>query len=97
MTPTLGGSINTTFFDTEYDVTVQAALATGAYVIVDLHNYARWNGGIIGQGGPTNEEYASIWTQLTSYYGTNTKVIVCAQIMLCGNTNSTYIYSCSSV
>lgn len=75
MTPTLGGSINTTFFDTEYDVTVQAALATGAYVIVDLHNYARWNGGIIGQGGPTNAEYASIWTQLTSYYGNNTKVI----------------------
>lgn len=39
------------------------------------HNYARWNGGIIGQGGPTNDQYASLWTQLTAQYGTNTKVI----------------------
>jgi endoglucanase len=82
MTPTLGGSINQTFFQGEYNPTVQAALATGAYVIVDLHNYARWNGQIIGQGGPTNAQFASIWTQLTSYYGSNPKVIV--SIKLCG-------------
>lgn len=37
MTPTLGGTINSTFFS-EYDTVVQAALSSGSgvYVIVDL-------------------------------------------------------------
>lgn len=37
MTPTLGGTIDSTFFE-EYDTTVQAALSSGSdvYVIVDL-------------------------------------------------------------
>jgi len=76
MTPTLGGTINSTFFS-EYDTTVQAALSSDSdvYVIVDLHNYARWNGDIIGQGGPTNAQFASIWTQLASEYGTNDRII----------------------
>ncbi|KAF8498006.1 endoglucanase [Gautieria morchelliformis] len=74
MTPTLGGSINASFF-TEYDTTVQAALATGAYVIIDLHNYARWNGAVIGQGGPTNAQYASIWSQLATKYAQTSKII----------------------
>lgn len=39
MTPTLGGDIDSSFFS-EYDATVQAALATGAYVIVDLVSIA---------------------------------------------------------
>ncbi|KAL1951468.1 hypothetical protein VTO73DRAFT_617 [Trametes versicolor] len=76
MTPNLGGPINETFFAT-YDQTVQAALNSGSnvHVIVDLHNYARWNGGIIAQGGPTNEEYASIWTHLAAKYGSNERII----------------------
>ncbi|KAH9948196.1 glycoside hydrolase superfamily [Amylocystis lapponica] len=76
MTPTLGGPINETFFE-QYDTTVQAALASSptAHAIVDLHNYARWNGGIISQGGPTNAEYTSIWTQLAERYGSNERLI----------------------
>ncbi|PCH33920.1 hypothetical protein WOLCODRAFT_177561 [Wolfiporia cocos MD-104 SS10] len=76
MTPTLGGTISSSFFE-EYDTTVQAALSSSssAYVIVDLHNYARWNGDIIGQGGPTNAEFASIWTQLAQEYGSNDRII----------------------
>lgn len=35
MTPTVGGAISDTFF-AKYDATVQAALATGAWVILDL-------------------------------------------------------------
>ncbi|KZT02406.1 glycoside hydrolase family 5 protein [Laetiporus sulphureus 93-53] len=78
MTPVLGGPINMTFFNEEYDVTVQAALASSpnAHAIVDLHNYARWNGGIIAQGGPTNEQYASIWTQLAALYGNNDRLLL---------------------
>jgi endoglucanase len=44
-------------------------------VIIDLHNYARWNGAIIGQGGPTNAQYASIWSQLAAHYKSNSKII----------------------
>lgn len=38
MTPTLGGPINKTFFDDEYNPVVQAALASSpdAYVIIDV-------------------------------------------------------------
>ncbi|KAF8578407.1 glycoside hydrolase family 5 protein [Ramaria rubella] len=74
MTPTLGGTINASFLEI-YDTTVQAALATGAYVIIDLHNYARWNGGVIGQGGPTNAQFASIWSQLATKYASTSKII----------------------
>lgn len=36
---------------------------------------ARWNGQIIGQGGPTNEQFVSLWTQLASKYASNTKMV----------------------
>ncbi|CCL98509.1 uncharacterized protein FIBRA_00508 [Fibroporia radiculosa] len=77
MTPTLGGPINLTFFYENYDTTVQAALASSpnAHAIVDLHNYARWNGEIIAQGGPTNEQYASIWSQIAALYGNNDRLL----------------------
>lgn len=30
------------------------------------HNYARWNGAIIGQGGPTNAQFATLWSQVAA-------------------------------
>nr|Q66NB7.2 RecName: Full=Manganese dependent endoglucanase Eg5A; AltName: Full=Carboxymethyl-cellulase 5A; Short=CMCase 5A; Short=Cellulase 5A; AltName: Full=Endo-1,4-beta-glucanase Eg5A; Flags: Precursor [Phanerodontia chrysosporium]AAU12275.2 endoglucanase [Phanerodontia chrysosporium] len=76
MTPTLGGTISQSFLS-RYDQTVQAALNSGpnVFVIIDLHNYARWNGGIIAQGGPTDAQFQSIWTQLAQKYGSNQRVI----------------------
>ncbi|KZP31157.1 glycoside hydrolase family 5 protein [Athelia psychrophila] len=76
MTPTLGGSINATWFSI-FDTTVQAALSasTSPYVILDLHNYARWNGEIIGQGGPTNDQFADLWTQVATKYASESKII----------------------
>ncbi|KAK7680569.1 Manganese dependent endoglucanase Eg5A [Cerrena zonata] len=76
MTPQVGGTIDSTFLQ-RYDATVQSALSSGpnVFVIIDLHNYARWNGGIISQGGPTNDQFASIWTQLAQKYGSNERVI----------------------
>ncbi|EPT01473.1 hypothetical protein FOMPIDRAFT_115275 [Fomitopsis schrenkii] len=78
MTPTLGGPINETFFYEEYNPIVQAALASSpdAYVIIDVHNYARWNGGIISQGGPTNEQYASLWYQVSSLYADTPRALL---------------------
>ncbi|PAV22467.1 glycoside hydrolase family 5 [Pyrrhoderma noxium] len=76
MTPTVGGTISDSFFQT-YDSTVQAALSSGSdvHVIIDLHNYARFNGQIIGQGGPTNDQFASIWSQLASKYASESRII----------------------
>ena len=36
---------------------------------------ARWDGGIIGQGGPTNAQFVSLWTQLAAYYAGDSKVV----------------------
>ena len=70
----LGGPLDQTFFNT-YNQIVQACLATGALCILDVHNYARWNGGIIGQGGPTNQEFASLWAQLARKYASQSNVV----------------------
>jgi hypothetical protein len=40
------------------------------------HNYARWNGAIIGQGGPTNDQFAGLWSQVAAKYKSNPKIIV---------------------
>lgn len=50
----------------KYDTLVQACLDTGAKCIIDLHNYARWNGNIIGQsnGAVTDEHLTNAWWQL---------------------------------
>jgi hypothetical protein len=69
----LGGTLDANKFAT-YDQLVQGCLSTGASCIVDIHNYARWNGGIIGQGGPTNAQYASLWSQIAAKYKGNSKV-----------------------
>lgn len=61
----LGVDFNAANF-AKYDALVQACLDTGAKCIVDLHNYARWNGNIIGQSGGavTNEHLTNAWWQL---------------------------------
>ncbi|KAF4605040.1 Manganese dependent endoglucanase Eg5A [Pleurotus pulmonarius] len=76
MTPTVGGTIDPQFFS-RYDATVQTALrqSSSPFVILDVHNYARWNGAIIAQGGPTNEQFASLWSQLATKYKDNSKII----------------------
>ncbi|KAL9028894.1 MAG: hypothetical protein Q9196_002802, partial [Gyalolechia fulgens] len=58
----------------QYDALVQACLATGSLCIIDIHNYARWDGLIIGQGGPTDEQFANLWSQLATQYAKSPKV-----------------------
>ncbi|KAF6224504.1 hypothetical protein HO133_011081 [Letharia lupina] len=70
----LGGALDQTFFST-YDQIMQACLATGAHCILDVHNYARWNGGIIGQGGPSNDDFGNLWAQLAQKYASQGNVI----------------------
>lgn len=70
----LGGPLDQSFLST-YDQLMQACLATGALCILDVHNYARWNGGIIGQGGPTNDQFSNLWAQLAQKYASQGNVI----------------------
>lgn len=50
----------------QYNELVQGCLATGSYCIIDIHNYARFEGQVIGQGGPTNEQFAGLWSQIAN-------------------------------
>jgi len=50
----------------DYNQLVRGCLSTGAFCIIDIHNYARFEGQIIGQGGPTNAQFANLWSQLAS-------------------------------
>ncbi|KAI9809522.1 MAG: hypothetical protein M1827_006828 [Pycnora praestabilis] len=59
----------------KYDALVQACLKTGASCIIDIHNYARWNGAIIGQGGPTNAQFASLWSQIATKYASEAFIV----------------------
>jgi endoglucanase len=60
----------------KYDGLVQSCLSTGAYCIIDIHNYARWNGQIIGQGGPKDDDFAGLWSQLATKYAAESKVVM---------------------
>ncbi|TID24014.1 glycoside hydrolase family protein [Venturia nashicola] len=57
-----------------YDRLVRACLDAGAAMcIIDVHNYARWNGNIVGQSGsgfdkPENRHLCSLWWQLAAWY-----------------------------
>lgn len=58
-----------------YDEQIQNCLTAGAALcIIDIHNYARWNGQIVGQGGPTDADFASLWSQIATKYKSNDKI-----------------------
>ncbi|KAI0181129.1 glycoside hydrolase family 5 protein [Hypoxylon sp. FL1284] len=70
----LGGALDATNM-AKYDQLVQACLDTGANCMIDIHNFARWNGGIIGQGGPTDDQFVSLWKQLATKYADSDRVV----------------------
>ncbi|OTA88979.1 glycoside hydrolase family 5 protein [Hypoxylon sp. CO27-5] len=70
----LGGDLDSTNL-AKYDRLVEACLTTGAHCMIDIHNFARWNGGIIGQGGPTDDQFVSLWKQLATKYADTGNVV----------------------
>ncbi|OAX40628.1 glycoside hydrolase family 5 protein [Rhizopogon vinicolor AM-OR11-026] len=68
------GVLNETQFS-NYNMLVSDCLSTGAYCVIDIHNYARYDGEIIGQGGPSNEIFAELWYNIASYWQNETNVI----------------------
>ncbi|KAG8999674.1 hypothetical protein FRB90_012026 [Tulasnella sp. 427] len=73
-TPTLGGSFDPTGWGS-YDKLMQCCLALpGAYCVVDIHNWARWNGAIIGQG-MSDTPYIKLWQMIATTYASEPRVI----------------------
>lgn len=70
----LTGQLNVTGNFGVYDKLVKSCLDSGAAMcIIDVHNYARWNGHIVGQSGsgydiPENTHLSSLWWQLAAWY-----------------------------
>jgi len=71
-----GATLNSANFG-KYDELVSACLRSGAHCIIDIHNYARWNGQLIGSsGGPSNDAFANLWSQLATKYALDDKVVM---------------------
>ncbi len=51
------------------------ATGKGAYVIVDPHNYARYNNNVVGTGGLPDAALADLWRRLAALYAGNDHVI----------------------
>lgn len=66
-------SLDQTYLAT-YDALVQGVLNTGAYAIIDIHNYARWNGGVVGTD-VSGQYFANLWSLLAAKYKNNSRVI----------------------
>lgn len=72
----LGGTLDATNF-AAYDALVTDCLDVADMCIVSIHNYARWNGNIVGQsnGQVTNAQFTSLWSQLATKYASKPKVV----------------------
>jgi endoglucanase len=73
-----GSTISSSIFQ-QYDAVVQNVFNANpsAKVIVEIHNYARYNGYIVGQdmGAPTNAQFADLWSQIAVNYQNNANII----------------------
>ncbi|EGG10321.1 family 5 glycoside hydrolase [Melampsora larici-populina 98AG31] len=53
---------------------VEYTLGLGAHVIIDLHNYARRDGKIVGQSDLSAESLADMWSKVASHFKEQTNV-----------------------
>jgi endoglucanase len=60
-----------------YDALINSCLQLGKDVkcIVDVHNYARFQGKIIGRDGPSNAVFAQLWANIASKYAMQPNII----------------------
>ncbi|KAF2093160.1 endoglucanase II [Rhizodiscina lignyota] len=70
----IDGDLDATNF-AAYDKLVAACTSVADACVIDFHNYARWNGEIFGQGGPTNDQFAAAWSKVATKYADNSKVV----------------------
>eukprot|EP00727_Mastigamoeba_balamuthi_P011326 m51a1_g6816 putative endoglucanase precursor (endo- -beta-glucanase) (662) ;mRNA; f:284845-287440 len=71
---TLGTDFDSTEQSRLTDI-VNYATSKGAYAVIDPHNYARYNGGIIGSTTVTVANFVDFWTRLSTLFKSNSLVI----------------------
>jgi hypothetical protein len=62
--PTLYGTVDFTDLDAE----VALANARGMKVVLDMHNYARYNNELIGSSNVPNSAFADVWQKIADHY-----------------------------
>jgi endoglucanase len=72
--PNLGGDLDEAEL-ARIDAVVAYATGRGASVILDLHNYARYRGELVGSAAVPAEALARVWTALAQRYRANERVI----------------------
>lgn len=73
--PTLGGALNSTILG-GLKTTIAAAEAAGIKVIVDIHNYAKYNGIAYGDAGSfTQADFVDLWSRLSLVFRDDPTVI----------------------
>jgi endoglucanase len=66
----LGGDLNAAEL-ARMDVVVAEATAKKVYIILDPHNYARYNGNLIGSSTVSQDNYVDLWKKLSAHYKSN--------------------------
>ncbi|KAH9810630.1 family 5 glycoside hydrolase [Melampsora americana] len=72
--PTVKAPLNTTYLSL-LDKYVTATTKLGAHAIIDLHNFARRDGQIIGESSLGADTLVDLWTKLAAHYKDQPKVI----------------------
>ncbi len=72
--PNLNGPLDPTYF-AKLDAAVVYATSIGLTVVIDIHNYARRNGALIGSSTVLNSAFNDLWAKLANTYKSNPKVI----------------------
>jgi endoglucanase len=71
-------TLNQPFDTTELarlDQTIGDLTGKGAYVILDPHNSARYNGALVGSSGVPDSAFADFWSRAAAHFATNDHVI----------------------
>jgi len=73
--PTLSGNFDSNELNHLDDIVTYITNTKGGYIILDPHNYARYNGQIIGASSVTTAQFSDLWSRLANRYKSNSKVI----------------------
>ncbi|KAH9809741.1 family 5 glycoside hydrolase [Melampsora americana] len=72
--PTINGALNETYL-TLLDKYVTETINLGAFAIIDLHNYARRDGKIVGESDLGADALADLWVRLAGHYKSQPNVL----------------------
>eukprot|EP01121_Diplochlamys_sp_Union-15-3_P005951 TRINITY_DN1632_c0_g1_i1.p1 TRINITY_DN1632_c0_g1~~TRINITY_DN1632_c0_g1_i1.p1 ORF type:complete len:361 (+),score=73.13 TRINITY_DN1632_c0_g1_i1:77-1084(+) len=72
--PTLMGPLDPAYLGHINDFVAYAANTKGAFVLLDVHNYARYKGNVIGNGTATSA-FTDLWSKLATIYKNNSKIL----------------------